>query len=283
MKLAKFIKLKQEEAITAQKEESAVIFLLEYILDLTPTALFERLDKEIVEEEVNKFNFLFEKYLYHNKPIQYLVGKTTFYGYDFYVNEDVLIPRFETEELVENILFFYDKYFKGQKVNVCDIGTGSGAIAIALAKEEKNMTLTATDISAKALEVAKKNAKNLETNITFLEGDMLEPLTTKYDILVSNPPYIPSGENVDKLVKENEPNLALFGGNDGLKFYRIILANASKYLKGRAMICFEHGYDKKQEIEALALKHFPNSKVLTLKDLEGKDRMTFVFVGDFNE
>lgn len=283
MKLAKFIKLKQEEALNAGKEDSAVIFLLEDVLNLTPTTLFNQLDEKIKDEDILKFNKLFDLYLNHNKPVQYLVGKTTFYGYDFIVNEDVLIPRFETEELVENILYRYDKYFKGKKVEVADIGTGSGAIAIALAKEEPNMTLTATDISSKALEVAKTNAKNLGVDITFLEGDMLSPLTKKYDILVSNPPYIPDSEEVSKLVKDNEPNIALFGGNDGLKFYRIILSEAKDYLKDKAMICFEHGYDKKKEIESLAKLNFPKARVETLKDLEGRDRMTFIYIGDFNE
>lgn len=279
MKLAKFIKMKQEEAITALKEESAVIFLLEDVLKCNATTLFNKLNEEISDEDSIKFNSLFDLYLNHNKPIQYLVGYITFYGYDFIVNEDVLIPRFETEELVENILYRYDKYFKGQDLDVIDIGTGSGAIAISLAKEESHLHLTATDISSKALAVAKANANKLDVDITFLEGDMLEPLTKKYDILVSNPPYIPQDENVDSLVKDNEPNIALFGGNDGLKFYRIILENAKKNLKDRAMICFEHAYDKKKEIEELAKLNFPTAKVETIKDLEGKDRMTFIYIG----
>ena len=112
---------------------------------------------------------------------------------------------------------------------------------------------------------------------------MLEPLNDKFDILVSNPPYIPENEEVMSLVKDNEPNIALFGGLDGLKFYNIILRDAKRILKDRAMIAFEHGYDKKKEIEALAKKYFPLAKVETLKDLEGKDRMTFIYIGDFNE
>ncbi len=283
MNLAKYIKIKENLAATQNKEESAVIFLLEYTLNLSSTELFNLLDTNIKNIDLTKFEELLDKYLYYNKPVQYLVGKTTFYGYDFIVNEDVLIPRFETEELVENILYRYDKYFKDKKVKVVDIGTGSGAIAITLAKEEKNMEVTATDISSKALDIARLNARNLGVNVSFLEGDMLEPLTTKFDILVSNPPYIPEEETVDTLVKDNEPNIALFGGKDGLKFYRIILANAKDCLQDKAMICFEHGYDKKKEIEDLAKLYFPLSKVETIKDLEGKDRMTFIYIGDFNE
>ncbi len=283
MILNKFIKQKQEEALKCNKEDSAVIFLLEYVLGLSATEMFNQLFSEIKEDDVAKFDELFNLYLYHNKPIQYLVGKTTFYGYEFIVNSDVLIPRFETEELVENILYRYDKYFKGQNLDVVDIGTGSGCIAISLALEEPHLKLTATDISAKALAVAQENAQKLKANVVFLEGDMLAPLTKKYDIIVSNPPYIPSVEKVDTLVVDNEPNIALFGGNDGLKFYQIILSEAHKYLKDRAMICFEHGYDKKKEIEDLAHKYFPTARVETLKDLEGKDRMSFIYIGEFNE
>ena len=228
MTLNKFIRNKQNEAITALKEDSAVIFLLEYILNMTSPELYSNLDNEISEENINKFNELFNEYLYNNKPIQYLIGKTCFYGYDFIVNSDVLIPRFETEELVENIIYRIDKYFKEKTIDIVDVGTGSGCIAITLAKEIKNANVTATDISSKALNVAKQNALNLDVNINFIEGDMLEPIHAKFDILVSNPPYIPDSEVVDPLVKDNEPNIALFGGNNGLKFYEIILRDAKR-------------------------------------------------------
>ena len=113
---------------------------------------------------------------------------------------------------------------------------------------------------------------------------MLAPFKgRKFDIFVSNPPYIPETEEVMSLVKDNEPNIALFGGNDGMKFYRIILSGVKDLLKEKAMICFEHAYDKKEEMIALANHYFPEAKVEVLKDLEGKDRMTFIYVGDFDE
>ena len=225
---------------------------------------------------------MYNEYLFENKPIQYLIGSSCFYGYDFKVNEHVLIPRFETEELVENILFYYDKYFKNQKVDVCDLATGSGCIGITLALEEPNMNVVATDISTEALAIANYNAQNLGAKVEFLQGDMLEPLNgKKFDIFVSNPPYIPEDEDVMSLVKDNEPNIALFGGKDGMKFYRIILSGVKPLLKEKAIICFEHGYDKKEEMIKLANQYFPSSKVEVLKDLEGKDRMTFIYVGDF--
>lgn len=284
MNYKKFVKEKSELALENDKEESAVILLLEAVTKFTTNELYQNMEKEIDDEIVSKFNSIFDKYLYDNKPIQYLIGYSNFYGRDFIVNESVLIPRFETEELVEHVLYRYDDYFKGKKVDVCDLATGSGCIGITLNLEEPNMNVVLTDISNDAINVAKENAKKLGANVKFLIGDMLKPLgNMKFDIFVSNPPYIPDDEEVDTLVKNNEPNLALFGGNDGLKFYRIILEGLKPHLKNKAIIAFEHGYDKRIEIEQLILKYFKNANVECIKDLEGKDRMTFAYIGDFNE
>lgn len=284
MTLFKFIKEKEREALALEKEESSVVLLLEYVLNCETNELYMKMHDELEQEVVDRFNSLFNIYLYENKPIQYIIGYSCFYGYDFIVNENVLIPRRETEELVENILYRYDEHFGGKKVNVCDVATGSGCIAITLAKEESNMTVCATDISFEALEVAEANNKKLEANVKFMQGDMLEPLKgMKFDIFVSNPPYIPEDEDIMSLVKDNEPDIALFGGMDGMKFYRIILSGVKELLNDKAMICFEHGYDKKDDMIKLANYYFPNSKVEVLKDLEGRDRMTFIYVGDFNE
>lgn len=283
MKYIKLIKEAEQLAASLEKEESAVILLLEYVTKENSSSIYTKLHEEVSKEIQEKFTEVFHKYLYDNEPVQYLIGSSCFYGYDFKVNHDVLIPRYETEELVEQVLYRYDTYFKGQKVDVCDLATGSGCIGITLALEEKNMKVVATDISQRALAVAKENCLKLGANVEFLEGDMLEPIKNhKFDIFVSNPPYIPEEEKIMSLVKDNEPNIALFGGADGMKFYRIILQDVHKVLKEKAIICFEHGYDKKDEMMALAAKYFPNSKVEVLKDLEGKDRMTFIYVGDFN-
>lgn len=277
-----FIKSMQDKAYENGKEESAVILILEAVTKLETNFLYMKMNEEIEEDIINKFNDIFNKYLFDNKPVQYLIGYSTFYGYDFIVNNNVLIPRFETEELVENVLYRYDEHFKGKKVLVCDLACGSGCIGITLDKEEPNMEVIATDISNEALEVAKMNNEKLNANVKFLQGDMLEPVKNyKFDIFVSNPPYIPNDELVDPLVKDNEPNIALFGGSDGMKFYDIILKGVKPLLKEKAIIAFEHGYDKKEEMLALTKKYFPNSKAEVLKDLEGKDRMTFIYVGDF--
>ena len=283
MKYREFIREKEKLALANDKEDSSVILLLTHTLNINTARLYTNLDNEITNDEIEKFNTLFNEYLYNNKPIQYLMGYVCFYGYNFIVNENVLIPRFETEELVEQALYRYDRYFKGQKINVADIATGSGCIGISLKLEEPNMNVTLTDISLEALEVAKENSKKLHADVEILQGDMVKPLTKKYDMIISNPPYIPDNEEVMSLVKDNEPNIALFGGNDGLKFYNVILRDISRVINDRAIIGFEHGYNKNNEIEALAKHYFPDCRVEHIKDMEQKDRMTFIYIGDFNE
>ena len=217
--------------------------------------------------------------LKENEPLNYVLGYSYFYGYKMVVNENVLIPRFETEELVGLVLSKYDEYFKGQRVNLADVGTGSGAIAIALKKEESNLNVCASDISFDALNVAKQNAKNNGADITFYQGSMLEPLienNIKLDILVSNPPYIKQDEVLDPSVKDYEPHVALFGGDDGLKFYRMIFENAHKVLKEKSMLFFEIGYDQRENLTALASEYFKNAHIEVFKDINKKDRMLFI-------
>ena len=217
--------------------------------------------------------------LKENEPLNYVLGYSYFYGYKMIVNENVLIPRFETEELVGLVLSKYDEYFKGQKVDLADVGTGSGAIAIALKKEEANLNVCASDISFDALNVARQNAKNNDADITFYQGSMLEPLienNIKLDILVSNPPYIKQDEVLDPSVKDYEPHVALFGGNDGLKFYRMIFENAHKVLKEKSMLFFEIGYDQRENLTALASEYFKNAHIEVFKDINKKDRMLFI-------
>lgn len=283
MKYIDFLKEKQYLAISLGKEDSAALIYLLYVSELDTTELYMQMENEIPETIINKFDEGFAKYLYNNEPIQYLTNYQTFFGYDFYVDNRVLIPRFETEELVENVLMYYDEFFYGKEVDLCDIGTGSGAIAISLAKEEPLMKVVASDISKEALEVAEINNQKFDANVKFLLGSMVEPLVgKKFDIIVSNPPYIPNNEEVQSLVKDNEPNVALFGGEDGLDFYRIILRDAKLIMKEKVLIAFEHGYNKNQEIEDLAHLYFPTAKVVHKKDMQGRDRMSFIFVGDFN-
>lgn len=277
--MRELLKWAEGYALENGKEDSAVKLLL---IDVTHKESYEILADmgvELPREQIQLFKDYVRMYVERNIPVQHIMGYETFFGHKFIVNDDVLIPRFETEELVANILSTYDDVFDGRSVKVVDVGTGSGAIGVTLAVEEANMDVTVTELSEAALEVAKQNAVNLKADIDFYQGDMLQPLLErglKFDILVSNPPYIPLTEDVDPLVKDNEPHLALFGGEDGLKFYRQILKDAHKVLNTPNIIAFEHAYNHKEAMAELIKQHFPNAQFETLKDLNGKDRMTVI-------
>ncbi len=274
--------LKNAKSLTrkSSKETSATELLFLNFSQLSPTDLYLKYDEEMPLEHENEFLEALNLYLEKNIPVQQIIGYVYFYGYKFMVRNTALIPRFETEELVANVLINYDEYFSDKKVEIVDIGTGSGCLAIALAKEESNFHMSATDISEEALLLAKENAKNLEAEVEFYQGDMLKPLAgKKFDIIVSNPPYIPNSEKVDSLIYDNEPHIALFGGEDGLDYYREILKNADQILNDQAIIAFEHAYDKKDELTAIAKQYFPEAKIFTLKDMQNKDRMTFIIKG----
>ena len=243
--------------------------------------IHSEVDREL-EEKIKKG---IEEYI-NGKPVQHIVGYTYFYGYKMIVNGDVLIPRPETEELIGYVLAYYDEMFDGKKVDVVDVGTGSGNIAVALAKEESNMNVSASDISFEALETAKVNAENNQANVTFYQGNMLDPFIEKglkFDILVSNPPYIPDDEYVEPLVLDNEPNIALFGGNKGMKFYQEIFKNAKKVLKEKAIMAFEHSHKTRLEMLELANIYFPKANSFVIKDLNGKDRFLIVLIGEEND
>lgn len=272
--------LKEKEAYALEhgKEPSAVKLLLLHVTEKSNEDLLMDLQQAMPVKEVDLFEQLCDQYIIEGYPVQHLIGFEYFFGYPFLVNEHVLIPRFETEELAQHILLYYDEFFEGEKIKAVDVGTGSGCLAIAIALEERNIKMLATDISEDALEVAKKNNEALQAGVTFLQGDMLEPLKGKtFDLLISNPPYIPNDEYVEALVKDHEPHVALFGGADGLDFYRKILMNASTILNPKSMMAFEHAFDKAEELKSLILDYFPNAEVVQKKDLQGKDRMTFVF------
>ena len=213
------------------------------------------------------------KQLEQGIPVQYIVGNVDFYGYEFKVNKNVLIPRFETEELVNRTIKYIKKYITNPKI--VDLGTGSGCIAITLSKE-LDVRVDAVDISEKALEVAKENNESNDSKVTFCKGNMLEPLNKKYNIIISNPPYISRNEEIEDIVKNNEPELALYADNDGLYYYEQILKNSSKYLEDKFLIAFEIGYLQGEKIKELALKYLNNINVKIEKDLSEKDRYVFI-------
>ena len=260
-------------------EQAALLYLLE-LTNMEAHNLYMEYEQEVDEGIEKEFEAGLQRLL-KGEPLGHVLGFEWFYGYRFKVNEDVLIPRPETEELVANVLASYDEIFDGQEVVAADIGTGSGAIAISLKKEENRLHMLATDISEKAVVVAKENAANNDAIVNFLVGDMLQPLidrNIKLDILISNPPYIPNEEVMEHSVVDYEPHVALFGGEDGLKFYRVIFENAHKVLKDKAFMAFEMGYNQKENLTALAKEFYPDAKIEVIKDLSGKNRMLFVYI-----
>lgn len=273
------LKIGERKAHKNKMEKSAVKSLLLFASNKEPSKLYLELDTDCPKDIEDKYNLLLDEYVIKKRPVQYILGFAYFYGYKILVNEGTLIPRWETEELTNNILIYYDRLFKGEKVKVLDLGTGSGAIAIALKKEEPNMIVSASDISEDAINEAKRSADLNDADIDFRIGSWFEPFSEdeKFDIVVSNPPYLQTNEYVEDIVKNNEPDVALYGGDDGLKFYRIILENASKYLKKEKFIIgFEHGYDKKEELNFIIKSHFQDVKIINLKDSMNRDRMTII-------
>ena len=248
--------------------------LLAMLLDVNSLELLLMLDRTIDEDISKKYQD--EVLMVKEKvPIQYVIGNVNFYGNRFIVNKNVLIPRFETEELVENTISLINKYFTNH-VEIIDLGCGSGAIGITLKKKLPTSSVDLIDISELALEVAKENAKELNTDVKIFRSDMLSNIDNKYDVIISNPPYIKTNEEIEEIVKNNEPHLALYGGEDGLFFYDKILKEASKNLKDKAIIAFEIGYEQAEAVKQLAYKYLDNIKVIVKKDLSEKDRMVFI-------
>ena len=230
---------------------------------------------EISESDAQKIMEIAEKRAKHI-PLAYITRKANFYGYDFIVDENVLIPRQDTEVLVENAISAVRQLQEdGKKAKVLDIGTGSGAISITIALET-GAECMAADVSEKALEIAKQNAKKLNADVKFIKSDLFENIMNlKVDLIVSNPPYIKTGviENLEPEVALNEPILALDGGDDGLIFYKRIIAEAKNHLNKNGKLYFEIGYDQAKEVEELMQEDFKDINVV--KDYGNNDRVVY--------
>lgn len=216
------------------------------------------------------------KRLEKGEPVQYIIGDVDFYGNIIKVNKNVLIPRRETEELVEKTLERIKKLFSKENINIIDIGTGSGCIPITLKKFLPNSTISAVDISQDALKIAVDNSKSNNVDINFIHSNLFEKITGKYHCIISNPPYIKEDEEIMDIVKNNEPHLALYAPNNGLYFYEEILKEANKYLEEKFIISFEIGETQGQEIIDIAKNYFPNAKIELEKDLQHLDRFIFI-------
>lgn len=249
--------------------------LLAELLNKNPLELLNYLDYKVNIELSNKYK---EELLAlkNGKPLQYVIGNVNFYGIKYYINENVLIPRFETEELVENTINYIKKYFN-YPIDIVDLGCGSGVIGLTLEKKISTKSVDLIDISPKALTVTKKNIINLNSRANIMENNFLENINKKYDVIISNPPYIKTDEQIENIVKENEPHIALYGGKEGLDCYKEILKNINNNLKEKALIAFEIGSNQAQDLIKLINIYLTNVKIIVKKDLSGRDRMLFIF------
>ena len=256
------------------KEESLAKFLLMYMLDETAEQFSNKLSEELSVEQENKYFDLINKNINEDTPLSHLVGFDYFYDRKFKVTKDVLSPRMETEELIYKVLE-YIKKSKKDSFRILDLCTGSGIIAITLKKEivEKYTEIVASDISEKALSIAIENANNNNANITFIKSDLFDNISGKFDLIISNPPYISYKNKIT--IKDNvlnyDPHLALFAEEDGIYFYRKIIENAVHYLSKDGVIFFEIGYDQKEKILELGKKN--NFITTVYKDINDRDRI----------
>lgn len=260
-----------------EKEESLARFLLMYMLDESPQLFSNSLSEQLSKENEEKYFSLIEKHIKEDMPLSHLVGFEYFYDRKFKVTKDVLSPRMETEELIYKVIE-YVKASNKNNLKILDLCTGSGIIAITLKKEldQISIDVVASDISEEAIEVAKENAQYHDADVRFIQSDIFNNINDKFDIIVSNPPYIDRKDEVT--MKENvlnyDPHLALFAEEEGMYFYRKIIEQAKDYLKENGVMFFEIGYDQKDKIIKLSKKNGYLAQVY--KDINNRDRMAFL-------
>ena len=258
-------------------EPHAAQILMEFVTQKSRSTLFADVREPLTEEQRQDF-WAKAAELLEGKPVQYIIGEEIFYGYPFIVDDNVLIPRPETEELVYGALERGRKLFPNKSITVADIGTGSGAIAVSFKKEWPESRVTATDISEGALTIAEHNAMTNNADIDFRQGDMTAPIAhDKWDIVLSNPPYIAHEEaaQMSGTVLDHEPHSALFAEEDGLYFYRKLAEDLPALMNKPSLIAVEIGYLQGQAVHKLFQEAFPMAIVETVKDINGKDRIIF--------
>ena len=259
------------------KEESLARFLLMYILDENSQQFTNNISEQLSKEKEELYFSLIDKHIEKNVPLSHLAGFEYFYDRKFKVTKDVLSPRMETEELIYKVIE-YIKSINKNNIKILDLCTGSGIIAITIRKELENLSLevVASDISEAALKVAKENAIMNEAEVKFIQSDIFENINEKFDIIVSNPPYIAYNDKVtmEDNVLNYDPHLALFAEEDGMYFYREIVENAKEYLEEDGLVFFEIGYDQREKILKLANEN--GFKAEVYKDINGRDRMAIL-------
>lgn len=278
MIIRRLLKESQKRLIKQDIPESYAKYVLNELLLEKGISLYDGLDEECEDVVYQRYQNIIDRLL-KDEPLAYVMGVHYFYGYAFDVNPSVLIPRFETEELVLRVLMELDESFEEKQTTLLDIGTGSGAIACVLKAEKPKLKVYASDISEDALIQAQKNADKLEVDITFLQGDMAQPFVDQNimaDVLVCNPPYIPQEEVIERSVKDFEPHVALFGGEDGLYFYRKVLKDAPRILNKKSLLAFEMGWNQKENLSTLVKEVFPEAEIECIQDMAGKDRILIV-------
>lgn len=249
--------------------------LLAEILNKNPLELLNYLEEEVDFDRIEKYKKAVSA-METGLPLQYAIGNVNFYGNKFEIDERVLIPRFETEELVENTINYIKKFFT-EPVDIIDLGCGSGVIGLTLEKKVSTKSVDLIDISKEALEITHKNCEKFNSKANIIENNFLNNIDKKYDIIISNPPYIKTTEEIESIVKENEPEIALYAGEDGLDCYKKILSDVKKNMKERCLIAFEIGYEQAEDIKSIANNYLENITIEVKKDMSGKDRMLFIF------
>ena len=309
MKLQELIQNSKHELDSLNVEDADIKLkiLIEYVFKISKEKLILKYKDEINDKKVEEFRKLLKK-LENGIPIQYIINNQEFMGLNFYVDENVLIPQPDTEILVEEVIKYCnelrnnesedketnkdykeniekepiinkeDKNINKKTIKILDLCKGSGIIGISIYKYLENVEIYASDISQKALNIAEKNTNLNNAKINFINSDMFENIHIKdFDIIVSNPPYIES-KVIESLSKEvqNEPKLALDGGEDGLKFYRCILENAKDYLRKNGAIFLEIGYDQKEKIEEILKSYKIYKETKCIKDFGGNNRVIII-------
>ncbi len=260
--------IKQLKANEVEEPHAKARRLLAFTLEVPKEYLIINYDKEISKKQETIYK-QYIKNLLEGEPIQYILGKQEFMGIEFAVNKDVLIPQPDTEILVEEVIKLLKQY---KKPKILDLCTGSGAIAISISEKVSEAQIYASDISEKALAIARINDRSKK--IKFILSDLFNNIEDKFDIIVSNPPYIKTHE-IEKLSKEvqNEPILALDGGIDGLEFYRKIIGQASKYIKKNGYLCLEIGEEQKKQVKDIINNEKKYADIKEYKDLNKNDRV----------
>lgn len=270
--------------LSHERDANAGELLLRHLLRMERSKLLAELHSELHESIWNEFQQKVEEHC-AGTPVQYLIGSEEFYGRTFLVNEEVLIPRPETEELIEQTVNRLRKIFSNKSLNLADIGTGSGAIAITMKLEVPELSVTASDIAPASLDVARENAKRLDAEVEFIEADLLSTFISqgrRFDIVLSNPPYIPDDDEktMSVVVTGHEPHRALFAGIDGLDFYRRFMTELPCVMNRPGLIGFEVGAGQGEAVAEMLKSAFPDAAVSVEFDINRKDRMVFAVLNE---